>query len=155
MIPLAPANSLAADRIELVDPPDASQDPRLRAIQEPVQRGATGRPGPVSATGPLGLGYQVIQPHGATCMLVLAESQLVVSTWPEHQLAHIDLFTCRADTDPEHAIAPILTALHAGTVHDQRIHRSGPRNSTSETTPASTGTGDGGTQRGSVCDQRA
>lgn len=82
----------------------------------------------------------VFQPHGATCTLVLAESHLVVSTWPEHQLAHIDLFTCRADTDPEHAITPILTALHAGTVHGQRIHRSGPRNSLSDTTPASTGT---------------
>lgn len=69
----------------------------------------------------------VFQPHGATCVVVLAESHLVVSTWPEHRLAHIDLFTCRADTDPEHAIAPILTALHAGTTRGQRIHRNGPQ----------------------------
>jgi S-adenosylmethionine decarboxylase proenzyme len=81
----------------------------------------------------------VFQPHGATCVLVLAESHLVVSTWPEHQLAHIDLFTCRADTDPEHAIAPILAALGGGIVHGQRVHRRGPRNTASETTAASAG----------------
>jgi S-adenosylmethionine decarboxylase len=69
----------------------------------------------------------LFQPHGATCVLVLAESHLTVSTWPEHQLAHVDLFTCRADTDPEHAIAPILAALGAGTVHGQQVHRAGPR----------------------------
>lgn len=68
------------------------------------------------------------QPHGATCVLVLAESHLTVSTWPEHRLAHVDLFTCRADTDPEQAIAPLLAALGGETVHGQRIHRTGPRN---------------------------
>lgn len=40
------------------------------------------------------------QPHGATCVLILAESHITVSTWPEHQLAHIDVFTCRADITP-------------------------------------------------------
>jgi S-adenosylmethionine decarboxylase len=70
----------------------------------------------------------LFQPHGATCVLVLAESHLTVSTWPEHQLAHVDLFTCRADTDPEHAIAPILDVLGGAMVHGQRIHRTGTRN---------------------------
>ncbi len=79
------------------------------------------------------------QPHGTTCVLVLAESHLVVSTWPEHQLAHIDLFTCRADTDPEHAIAPILTTLDADTVHGQRIHRSGPQTPSARPITASAG----------------
>ena len=68
----------------------------------------------------------VFQPHGVTCVLVLAESHLTVSTWPEHDLAHVDLFTCRADTDPEDAIVPILAALGGGTVHGQRIARLGP-----------------------------
>src|SRR6266567_7175126 len=78
----------------------------------------------------------VFQPHGATCVVVLAESHLIVSTWPEHQLAHIDLFTCRADTDPEHAITPILTALGAGTTHGHRIQRRGPHGVTTETVSA-------------------
>ncbi|GAA1992641.1 S-adenosylmethionine decarboxylase [Amycolatopsis minnesotensis] len=71
----------------------------------------------------------VFQPHGATCVLVLAESHLTVSTWPEYQLAHVDLFTCRADTEPENAIAPILVALGGRTVHGQRIGRLGPTGS--------------------------
>jgi S-adenosylmethionine decarboxylase len=33
-------------------------------------------------------------PHGATVVLVLAQSHLVVSTWPEHRLALVDLATC-------------------------------------------------------------
>jgi S-adenosylmethionine decarboxylase proenzyme len=66
------------------------------------------------------------QPHGATCVLVLAESHLTISTWPEHHLAHLDLFTCRADTDPEHAITPILALFESTTVHGQRIVRLGP-----------------------------
>lgn len=78
------------------------------------------------------------QPHGTTCVLVLAESHLVVSTWPEHHLAHIDLFTCRADTDPEHAITPILTTLDAGTVRSKRIHRNKPPSTTSHTVSTST-----------------
>lgn len=75
----------------------------------------------------------VFQPHGTTCVVVLAESHLVVSTWPEHQFAHVDLFTCRADSDPEQAIAPILAALGAGTVHGQRIHRRGTHRIATET----------------------
>lgn len=65
-------------------------------------------------------------PHGTTCVLVLAESHLTVSTWPEHQLAHVDVFTCRADTDPEHAITPILDLMAGTAVHGQRIHRTCP-----------------------------
>jgi S-adenosylmethionine decarboxylase len=83
----------------------------------------------------------LFQPHGATCVLVLAESHLTVSTWPEHQLAHIDLFTCRADIDPEQAITPILTTLGAGRVHGQRVHRVGATQSRTRhvTTAASAG----------------
>lgn len=75
----------------------------------------------------------LFQPHGATCVLVLAESHLTVSTWPEHQLAHVDLFTCRADTDPEQAIAPILAVLGGGATYGQRIHRLGPTSGTTTT----------------------
>ncbi|SHG79786.1 S-adenosylmethionine decarboxylase [Streptoalloteichus hindustanus] len=78
----------------------------------------------------------LFQPHGATCVLVLAESHLTVSTWPEHHLAHIDLFTCRADINPEQAIVPILAILGGGTVHGQRIHRRGPNSAATGTDPA-------------------
>jgi S-adenosylmethionine decarboxylase len=33
-------------------------------------------------------------PHGATVALILAQSHLVVSTWPEHRLAVADIAIC-------------------------------------------------------------
>lgn len=68
----------------------------------------------------------LFQPHGITCVVVLAESHFIVSTWPEHQLAHVDLFTCRADSDPEHALQSIIDILGSEKVHGQRIQRAMP-----------------------------
>jgi len=67
------------------------------------------------------------QPHGATCVLILAESHLVVSTWPEYQYASIDLCTCRADVDPVTSIDPILRALGGTLVHAVEVPRFDPR----------------------------
>lgn len=66
------------------------------------------------------------QPHGATCVLVLAESHITVSTWPEHQLAHIDVFTCRADTNPRDAITPILDTIGGSVTRSQNVARIPP-----------------------------
>jgi S-adenosylmethionine decarboxylase len=66
------------------------------------------------------------QPHGATCVLILAESHITVSTWPEHQLAHIDVFTCRADTTPDLAIQPILDLLAGQVTYTQNVPRTPP-----------------------------
>jgi S-adenosylmethionine decarboxylase proenzyme len=66
------------------------------------------------------------QPHGATCVLVLAESHITVSTWPEHRLAHIDVFTCRAVTDPGHAIQPVLEILGGQITQAQQVPRISP-----------------------------
>jgi S-adenosylmethionine decarboxylase proenzyme len=66
------------------------------------------------------------QPHGATCVLILAESHITVSTWPERRLAHIDVFTCRADTDPVHAIEPIISVLGGRITRSQAVPRLSP-----------------------------
>jgi S-adenosylmethionine decarboxylase len=66
------------------------------------------------------------QPHGATCVLILAESHITVSTWPEHQLAHIDVFSCRADSTPSHAIQPIVDLLAGQVTHSQDVPRTPP-----------------------------
>ncbi|WP_326595678.1 S-adenosylmethionine decarboxylase family protein [Streptomyces sp. NBC_01803] len=63
------------------------------------------------------------QPHGSTCVLVLSESHLIVSTWPEHRLAHVDLITCRADTPPDQALKPILRLLAPQVVKSHHIDR--------------------------------
>ena len=63
------------------------------------------------------------QPHGTTCVLILAESHITVSTWPEHHLAYVDVFTCRAAVDPGTAIAPLIRTLGGHVTQDQRIPR--------------------------------
>jgi len=65
--------------------------------------------------------------HGITYMMALAESHLVVSTWPEHCMAQIDLVSCRADTTPEAAIEPLLTLFKPDRTTIQRIPRLDPR----------------------------
>lgn len=50
-------------------------------------------------------------PHGVTATLVLAESHVVVSTWPEHGSALIDVLLCTADADPEAVCGPIEALL--------------------------------------------
>lgn len=34
------------------------------------------------------------QPHGLTLCLILKESHLIVSTWPEHEMAIVNIFLC-------------------------------------------------------------
>ena len=45
----------------------------------------------------------VYVPHGVTCVLFLAESHLLISTWPECRLALVDLLLCNDQMDPEPA----------------------------------------------------
>lgn len=52
-------------------------------------------------------------PHGVTAVLFLAESHILVSTWPEHKSALIDVLLCNDTMDPEVVADVILTALGA------------------------------------------
>ncbi|AFR09314.1 S-adenosylmethionine decarboxylase [Nocardiopsis alba] len=65
--------------------------------------------------------------HGVTHMMALAESHLVVSTWPEHRAAQIDLVSCRADTDPENALEPLLSLFGPGRTTIRHIPRWNPK----------------------------
>ena len=46
-------------------------------------------------------------PHGLTVVLFLAESHLLVSTWPEHRLALVDVLLCDDQMDPD-AVLDVL-----------------------------------------------
>ena len=59
------------------------------------------------------------QPHGITLCIILKESHLVVSTWPEHDLAIVNIFLCNATMDPrqcwneiEKLFRPSRTVIH-------------------------------------------
>lgn len=46
-------------------------------------------------------------PQGCSVVLLLSESHASIHTWPEHQMALIDLFSCQQKT----SLSPLLTTL--------------------------------------------
>ena len=52
-------------------------------------------------------------PHGVTAVLFLAESHILVSTWPEHKTALLDILLCNESMDPNVAAETLLSALSA------------------------------------------
>jgi S-adenosylmethionine decarboxylase len=63
-------------------------------------------------------------PHGLTVAVFLAESHVVLTTWPEHRLLLIDTLLCNPDMDPDVAIDEIVRRLcPAGEVVRHRVRR--------------------------------
>ena len=63
-------------------------------------------------------------PHGLTIAVFLAESHIVLTTWPEHRLLLIDTLLCNAEMDADIAVDEIVRRLcPAGEVVRQRIPR--------------------------------
>jgi S-adenosylmethionine decarboxylase len=65
-------------------------------------------------------------PHGITAVLFLAESHILVSTWPEHELALVDIQFCDPKMNPEDAWAVLKEALGAQTAKLTWVQR-GPQ----------------------------
>lgn len=42
----------------------------------------------------IGSQYKQFHPHGATGVILIAESHISIHTWPEYNLINIDIFTC-------------------------------------------------------------
>jgi S-adenosylmethionine decarboxylase len=63
-------------------------------------------------------------PHGLTVAVFLAESHVVLTTWPEYKLLLIDTLLCNPDMDPDMAIDEIVRRLcPAGEVVRHRVRR--------------------------------
>ncbi|MFZ5440739.1 MAG: adenosylmethionine decarboxylase [Myxococcota bacterium] len=50
------------------------------------------------------------QPHGASVVVLLAESHLSIHTWPEHNYAAADILTC-GQTLPEEGVKSLISQL--------------------------------------------
>ncbi len=68
--------------------------------------------------------YYQFQPHGATGVVLLAESHLSIHTWPEHGLATVDVYTCGDPSKAYRAMEYIISALKPKRV-DKQIHERG------------------------------
>jgi len=42
--------------------------------------------------------YHEFYPHGLTFTVILSESHMTISTWPEDRMVQIDLFLCNSDS---------------------------------------------------------
>ena len=62
-------------------------------------------------------------PHGVTSVLVLGQSHIVISTWPEFAFATVDIALCGPGLNPDAAWSVIADTLKPGRVHLRRIER--------------------------------
>lgn len=44
--------------------------------------------------------FHTFNPHGLSGVVVISESHMAIHTWPEHDAACVDLFTCSTDLHP-------------------------------------------------------
>lgn len=62
-------------------------------------------------------------PHGVTAIVILAESHLLISTWPEHRLALVDILLCNDAMDPTVAWSHLATILRPAVALSQTLTR--------------------------------
>ena len=54
--------------------------------------------------------FHTFSPHGVSGVVVIAESHVAIHTWPEHEYAAVDIFSCGTTLD--HVV--IRDWIHAG-----------------------------------------
>lgn len=69
-------------------------------------------------------GHQ-FSPHGATVVVLLAESHASIHTWPEHGYAGVDFFTCGSSMRAEAAIRELAQDLGAAAADVRVVDRGG------------------------------
>jgi S-adenosylmethionine decarboxylase len=59
----------------------------------------------------LGESFHQFNPHGVSGVVMIAESHLVIHTWPEYGYAAADIFTCGNSVQPEKAARILVRKL--------------------------------------------
>jgi S-adenosylmethionine decarboxylase len=59
----------------------------------------------------LGESFHKFNPHGVSGVVMIAESHLVIHTWPEYGYAAADIFTCGDSVQPEKAAEMLVGKL--------------------------------------------
>ncbi len=61
----------------------------------------------------LGESFHQFNPHGVSGVVIIAESHLVIHTWPEYGYAAVDIFTCGDTVQPGRAAEMLIRKLGA------------------------------------------
>ena len=67
--------------------------------------------------------FHLFKPHGVSGVVVIAESHFAIHTWPEHNYASVDLYTCGAKTRPWEAFKVVKKLFKAGHFSVMKIER--------------------------------
>ena len=67
--------------------------------------------------------FHQFDPHGASGVVLIAESHLAIHTWPERGFAAADLFTCGDALDVEGAVSALEERLRPGRIERRRVER--------------------------------
>ncbi len=62
------------------------------------------------------------QPHGASVVVLVAESHLSIHTWPEHNYAAADILTC-GQTLPEEGVKALIGLMNPARSEVRRYER--------------------------------
>jgi len=74
----------------------------------------------------LELSVHEFRPQGVSAVALLAESHLLVHTWPEKSYLALDFFTCGSQAVPEKAIEAICAAFEPKDTKVRQIERGIP-----------------------------
>lgn len=66
--------------------------------------------------------YQ-FEPVGATCVILLAESHISIHTWPEHNSAAVDIYTCADEERNNKAYDILIKLFQPERVEKQQVTR--------------------------------
>jgi S-adenosylmethionine decarboxylase proenzyme len=67
--------------------------------------------------------FHQFSPHGLSGVVIIAESHLAIHTWPEHQTACVDFFTCSDRMDARLGIEILFQQFNARSVTIKQIAR--------------------------------
>lgn len=67
--------------------------------------------------------FHTFSPHGVSGVVVIAESHVAIHTWPEHDYAAVDIFSCGAGLDHAAIRDAIRGGLGAAAVEARELTR--------------------------------
>ncbi|MFB6305775.1 MAG: adenosylmethionine decarboxylase [Flavobacteriales bacterium] len=67
--------------------------------------------------------FHAFSPYGISGVIIIKESHLTIHTWPEHQYAAVDLFSCSGKIDADKIIAVLKEELMAENVIIEDVER--------------------------------
>ena len=67
--------------------------------------------------------FHQFAPQGVSGVVVIEESHFAIHTWPEHQYAAVDMFTCSDKMDHQKALAYLKEQFSCGKLNFQVIKR--------------------------------